>query len=225
MADPEETAAICEAVAYRIARDTGIPADVLLAITLTETGRTWNGRARPWPWTVNINGKGYWFDDRKTAETFIARHHRAGARSFDIGCFQINYRWHGGAFASLEEMFDPLANGRYAARFLGELFEEFSDWSRVAGAYHSRTPKFAKVYRARFDSLRKKLRADRQFAESAPAPPEFPGVAPNQPAAAQRPNRFPLLSHQSAPRALGSLVPLTATPAAGQALIQPEQPG
>jgi soluble lytic murein transglycosylase-like protein len=66
--------------------------------------------------------------------------HARGARSYDVGCFQINYRWHGQHFASLDQMFDPDANAAYAARFLSELYAEFGDWSRAAGAYHSRTP-------------------------------------------------------------------------------------
>ena len=32
---------------------------------------------------------------------------RSGRTSFDVGCFQINYFWHGRNFPSLESMFDP----------------------------------------------------------------------------------------------------------------------
>ena len=72
-----------------------------------------------------------------------------GVRSIDIGCLQINLRHHPQAFASLEEAFDPLANARYGARFLGELQATRGDWMQAAGGYHSQTPGFAEPYRAR----------------------------------------------------------------------------
>ncbi len=62
---------------------------------------------------------------------------------------QVNLRHHPNAFANLEEAFDPLANARYAARFLAELNAARGDWSRAAGAYHSQTPEFGEPYRAR----------------------------------------------------------------------------
>ena len=64
----------------------------------------------------------------------------AGRRSFDVGCFQINYHWHGHNFPSLEAMFDPDTGADYAARFLQSLYAERGNWSAAAGAYHSQTP-------------------------------------------------------------------------------------
>lgn len=215
---------ICERAALRASQQSGVPLSVLRAIALTETGRTKNGSFRPWPWTVNMEGKGVWFDTVEEARAYVARHHGRGARSYDVGCFQINYRWHGQHFASPEAMFDPDANAAYAARFLGELYAEFGDWSRAAGAYHSRTPQYANRYRARFDRIRARLTKDgdqevvlaaaRAPAAPVPAPPVPPPASappppPVQPAApALRDNRFPLLVSTGAPRGLGSLVPL-----------------
>ena len=98
---------ICLRAGQTAARRAGVPEPVLLAITLTETGRVMNGRHRPWPWTVNMEGVGKWFDTREEALAYVRAHHARGARSYDVGCFQINYRWHGQAFASIEAMFDP----------------------------------------------------------------------------------------------------------------------
>ena len=66
---------------------------------------------------------------------------------------QINYRWHGHAFPTLDDMFDPEWTATYAAQFLRTLYEERGDWSAAAGAYHSLTPEFANIYRARFDRI------------------------------------------------------------------------
>lgn len=144
---------LCDDAARRAARETGVPVAVLLAITRTETGRARAGRLEPWPWTVNINGVGHWFGIREAAQDFIDRKLGEGAQSFDIGCFQINHKWHGAAFDSVAQMFDPIAGARYAAAFLTRLHGELGDWSLAAGAYHSRTETHARRYRARFDRI------------------------------------------------------------------------
>ena len=66
---------------------------------------------------------------------------------------QINYRWHGHAFPSLDAMFDPEWTATYAAQFLRTLYEERGSWSAAAGAYHSLSPELAAIYRTRFDRL------------------------------------------------------------------------
>ncbi|MEX2520268.1 MAG: lytic transglycosylase domain-containing protein [Paracoccaceae bacterium] len=152
-----EVAAICDAAAERGAERGEAPIEILRALTRTETGRRMDGALRPWPWTVNMEGEGFWFDNRAEALDFVTRRHAQGARSFDIGCFQINFRWHGEAFASLNEMFDPIINARYAARFLGELKAEGGDWRAAIGRYHSRTPSFANKYADRFEAILARL--------------------------------------------------------------------
>lgn len=153
----EEGASICEAASYAAAQELSIPPDVMLAISLTETGRRQGGRLRPWPWTVNMEGAGHWFQSHAEALEFATGRYGEGARSFDVGCFQLNYRWHGMHFTSIEAMFDPMTNARYAARFLGDLYAELGSWSAAAGAYHSRTPSYASRYTARFDEIRARL--------------------------------------------------------------------
>lgn len=199
-----DVAAICDSAARVAARESGVPLDVLRAISLTETGRKSQGKVRPWPWTVNMEGVGKWFDDFPSARRYVDRHFARGARSFDVGCFQINYKWHHQGFSSIDEMFDPIANARYAARFLTELYGEFGDWSRAAGAYHSRTPKYARKYTARFDRFRKNL------SPVAPEPLHFATYETETPTAAPRVNRYPLLQPGSV-RGAGSLVPLDGT--------------
>jgi hypothetical protein len=149
----EDAAALCERAIVAGARRGGAPVDVLQAVALTETGRMIGGRLRPWPWAINREGEGHWFASREEALAFARASVAAGRRSFDVGCFQINYHWHGHAFASLDAMFDQETGGTYAAQFLRSLHAEFGDWSAAAGAYHSRTPAFAERYRARFERM------------------------------------------------------------------------
>lgn len=174
-------AAVCDKVAHRAARAHGVPLDVMQAITRAETGRMRGSELEPWPWTVNMEGTGHWFETRDAARAFVFARFKAGARSFDVGCFQINYRWHGDAFRSIDEMFDPDLNARYAAKFLMELYRELGDWSAAAGAYHSRTPSYARSYAARFARIRSTMdrggTRSRDTARSrAPGDIEAPGV-------------------------------------------------
>ena len=149
LADP----AICERAAANAARDHGIPEGVMRAITLTETGRRRDGALRPWPWTVNLEGAGHWFDTRAEAERFAREALAQRRTSFDVGCFQLNWRWHNEAFADVTAMFEPAANADYAATYLKGHFETLGDWSRAAGRYHSGTPHYAQRYAARFDTI------------------------------------------------------------------------
>lgn len=192
---------ICDRAAVRAAQETGVPLDVLRAITRTETGRTGPAGLEPWPWTVNMEGKGKWFENRDDAQAFVDRHHTRGARSFDVGCFQINYKWHGDGFSSIEEMFEPLPNARYAAGFLADLYREFGDWSKAAGAYHSRTPKYASRYKKRFDRILARLEP------GVPEPLPVPATTTVAELAQPRENRFPLLTGEGR-RGAASLVPL-----------------
>ncbi|QBF29695.1 tail length tape measure protein [Thalassococcus sp. S3] len=158
-----DTENICDHAAIRAARDQDVPVDVMRTITRVETGRSRNEAVVPWPWTVNMEGEGRWFATEDEARAYVFRHFKNGARSFDVGCFQINYKWHHQAFRSIDEMFDPEINATYAAEFLRSLFVEFGDWSKAAGAYHSRTPVYARKYAKKFDQVRARLD---------PAPPQ-----------------------------------------------------
>ncbi|SNS69309.1 Transglycosylase SLT domain-containing protein [[Luteovulum] sphaeroides subsp. megalophilum] len=114
-----------------------------------------------------------------------------GRGNFDVGCFQLNNRWHAANFASMHDMFDPDANALYAARYLQDLRGPSDDWSSAAGAYHSATPELARRYRSRFEML---------LADLPTAAAE--GVV-------ARVNVFPLFRAGDV-RSTGSLVPLDA---------------
>lgn len=184
---------LCLDAARVAAERTGVPYAVLLAISQTETGRNRGGSVQPWPWTINDSGDGAWFDSRQEAETYAEGALAAGRTSFDLGCFQLNYRWHNEGFASLDAMLDPEQNALYAARFLAQLHAESGDWSVAAGAYHSRTEVYADRYRERFDALLAAAGGE------AAAPVEVAVI---------RENTFPLLQPVEGHRAIGSLVPL-----------------
>ena len=144
---PAAEMAICRNAAIKAADRHGVPRDVLIAITLVETGTRRGGAYGAWPWTVNVAGEGFWFDSRAAALLKAQKSLARGKPSFDVGCFQLNYKWHGEHFASIDQMFEPGPSGDYAARFLKSLHTETGDWIKAAGFYHSRTPVHAKRYR------------------------------------------------------------------------------
>lgn len=206
----------CDQAAIIAAQKTGVPVSVLQAVTRIETGRSRNGETKPWPWTVNMEGKGVWFSTEDQARAFVYKNYKRGARSFDIGCFQINYKWHGQEFASIEDMFDPTINALYAAKFLLALFNEKGSWDKAAGAFHSRTEKHASKYEKRFISARQRLTGTVVPKNTTVASVEPDTQAPQtNPQKPLRINNFPLLRTGKPPAMLGSLVPLDSTQKAG----------
>lgn len=158
---------LCENAALQAAAESGVPADLLMAVALAETGLRRGDRRRPWPWAVNREGHGQWLESRAALEAFATASLQAGRVNLDIGCFQINWRWHGQHFSHPNDLVEPLSNARYAARLLVSLKREFGSWEAASGAFHSRTPDRAARYAARVAALRSEAR---QALAAAPAP-------------------------------------------------------
>lgn len=211
-ADPV-SAASSEASEWRLCRDTALahgqaqnmPDALLAAVTLAETGRRApGGTVQAWPWTINAEGRGYYFVTKEKAVWATRRLLADGVRSIDIGCMQINLRFHPRAFTSLEEAFDPASNIAYGAHFLQRLYLKNGSWDRAIAHYHSYSPDRARRYAKRVNNLwrleRKRLaeRGDR-LADNAATRALTPTLAPGPAltlAAADRPPR-PLVLRQS----------------------------
>ena len=110
----------------------GVPLDLMLAIGRVESGLN--------PWVINAAGQGIRFDDRSAAVLGVERLQGRGIASIDIGCMQVNLRWHPQAFATLTSAFDPVTNADYAARFLRRLYQDSGSWDQAAMRYHSGDP-------------------------------------------------------------------------------------
>ncbi len=188
---------ICDVAAQRAAQNTGVPIGILLSIARVETGRAIGGQFAPWPWSANVSGKGYFFDSADEAMAFADDLLAKGNANFDVGCFQINLRWHSKNFGSLQEAFDPDLNAAYAAQFLTELRQSEGSWAAAVAAYHSRSPDLADGYLQKVKATWEKIRGvDRG---GPPAVAEAVQQAP-------RINRYPLLQGGQIGNA-GSLVP------------------
>ena len=124
------------------ASERGIPAKLLPSISRVESGRldAATGRVRAWPWTINVEGVGKFFDSKDEAITAVSALQAKGVRSIDVGCMQVNLMHHPTAFPTLDAAFEPATNAAYAARFLSSLHQQLKDWNLATAAYHSMDP-------------------------------------------------------------------------------------
>jgi soluble lytic murein transglycosylase-like protein len=146
---PASPAQLCEAGIAAAERAEVLPARMMDAIAVVETGRpdAATGTLRPWPWTINAEGQGFFFATKQQTIDAVRSLQARGVRSIDVGCMQVNLMFHPEAFASLDQALDPVANARYAARFLNALHTAKRDWPAAIAAYHSETPSIGAGYR------------------------------------------------------------------------------
>jgi soluble lytic murein transglycosylase-like protein len=140
----------CRGAAGIAEREAGLPPGLLLAIGQIESGRAnpATGALDPWPFTTNLRGAGHVFASSGEAVAWVEAQQTAGNRTIDVGCFQVDLQFHPSAFASLTEAFDPVANARYAARFLTELHARTGSWPEAVALYHSADPSLGLAYRS-----------------------------------------------------------------------------
>lgn len=139
---------MCRAAVALAEANAGVPPQLMAAIARVESGRPdpVSGVLQPWPWTINAEGQGSFFDTKAQAIAAVRALQARGVRSIDVGCMQVNLMHHPDAFASLEGAFDPTTNAAYAARLLNELHAQTNDWGRAVALYHSATPDLALAY-------------------------------------------------------------------------------
>ena len=132
-------AAVCQRYIQAAEREQRIPQGLLAAISLVESGRGAgpNGSLVAWPWTINAAGQGQYFDTKDEALTETRQLIEDGLRSIDVGCMQINLRYHPDAFGTLEQAFDPARNVAYAASYLRQLHRLQGSWPKAVERYHS----------------------------------------------------------------------------------------
>ncbi|MBL8642501.1 MAG: tetratricopeptide repeat protein [Rhodospirillaceae bacterium] len=134
-------------------RSMRIPQGLLTAISFTESGREINGERVPWPWTINVGGDGRYFETKEQAVTAVRKLLDEGQRSIDVGCMQINLRYHPNAFRDIEQAFDPASNVAYGAQYLQSLYRLQGSWPKAVERYHSTDDGRRAEYRERVMSF------------------------------------------------------------------------
>lgn len=124
----------CERSIRKAEKRYNLPPYLLAAIALTESGR----EGKPSPVAMNIGGRAYFAAGNEDMQNVVARNGGEGA-SIDVGCLQINLRWHASRFKDWRSLLVPAYNAEYAAMYISELYRRYGTWTGAVGAYHSRT--------------------------------------------------------------------------------------
>jgi hypothetical protein len=111
------------------------------------------GIRRPWPWTLNVAGKGYYFETRLEAWQALRDWLAQGRRSIDIGLMQVNWRYHRERLGDPWQALDPYHNMRVGAEILQGCYASRQDWWDSVGCYHApANPERATRYRRRVET-------------------------------------------------------------------------
>ena len=168
---------ICLAEAKRAETRHGIPSGLLQSITRVESGRKMiTGEYMPWAWTLNDRGEGLFFDDREAALAYLRNAVAKPEHSVDVGCMQVNTKWHADGFPDLADMLDPVHNASYAAGFLLDLHAAHQSWDEAVKHYHSSEPRKNVSYHRRVLAELERFMGDGDMADDAPLP-ALPGEA------------------------------------------------
>jgi len=132
---------IAEVPSYyvRAASSHQVPPEVLYAVAMQESklpaGQI-QGISKPWPWTLNCEGKPYYLATKAIASSYASFLLGAGINC-DIGLMQTNWKWQKHRFDSIDEALDPYTNISVGASILREWYEQHGSWAAAVGAYHS----------------------------------------------------------------------------------------
>lgn len=138
----EESAGVCErAIVKAEGAYPALPPGLLRAIGEVEA---LHKGALIWPWTANVDGESRFFNTRAELRGLVEAALDTGRQtgrvpSIDVGCLQVNLRWHG-EMAHPRRLVDPEHNALYAARHLVGLFARWGSWSAAVRAYHAGHP-------------------------------------------------------------------------------------
>jgi hypothetical protein len=145
---PPAASQLCRQAITAAERAHGIPSHLLAAIARVESGRRdqTSGTFNPWPWTINMDGQGSFYDNKLQAVAAAVSMRPRTTRSIDVGCMQISLIYHPDAFPSMAQAFDPGSNADYGARYLVQLYGKTNSWPKAVELYHSATPEIGQDY-------------------------------------------------------------------------------
>ena len=156
-ADNIEKLKLCENTIESIETQTDIPNGLLLGIGKAEAIRKIKNKFIIWPWTINHAGKSMFFDTKKQMRNYVFKNLKRNDFNIDVGCMQINIKWHKNNFKKITDMFEVNPNISYAASFLKQLKNKHGSWDKAIKHYHSSDPKKNNPYLIKVKSFWKKI--------------------------------------------------------------------
>ena len=151
----------CEKTIKSIELQTDIPKGLLLGIGKAEAIRKINNKYIIWPWTINHAGKSMFFDTKKQMRKYVFKNIKRNDFNIDVGCMQINIKWHKNNFKKIDDMFEVSPNISYAASFLLQLKKKHGSWDKAIKHYHSSDPKKNIPYLIKVKSFWKRLEGEK----------------------------------------------------------------
>ena len=156
-ADNIDKLKLCENTIESVELQTDIPKGLLLGIGKAEAIRKINNKYIIWPWTANHAGKSLFFDNKEQMKNYVFKNLKRKDFNIDVGCMQINIKWHKNNFKKISDMFEVNPNISYAASFLKQLKNKHGSWDKAIKHYHSSDPKKNNPYLIKVKSFWKKV--------------------------------------------------------------------
>ena len=145
---------VCAVAVLEAEQNYHIKKGLLQTIATVESGRWSDLRQKrvAWPWTVQYNGHGRYYKTKEEAVAAIKSLQAQGITNIDVGCMQINLKYHGHAFNSVEDAIEPKHNVAYSAGFLRSLYDRNgNNWQKTAMQYHSKNHSQGLIYKNRLE--------------------------------------------------------------------------
>src|SRR5271157_2579480 len=112
----QQQSELCSSAIQKAEQQYGTPPGLLASIAKAESGRRITGAAtlQPWPWALNVDGQGLFFETKAQAVAWTRNALAHGSSFTDVGCMQVDLQFHPTAFRTLDDALDPVANADYA---------------------------------------------------------------------------------------------------------------
>lgn len=133
----------------QVAKAQQVPEQYFYGIALNESGKKLLSKEiRPWPWTLNVEGRAYFYPTRKACHLALVGFLNQGKKLIDIGLMQVNWHYHRDKLHNPWQALDPYFNLQIGAEILRHEYEKTHDWYQAVGRYHSPGPNPAQKQRA-----------------------------------------------------------------------------
>ncbi len=133
----QESGYTCSTMIAEVEQRRKIPRGLLMAIAITESG---NG-GQPSPYAMNIAGRSHFADSKAEMAKIISANWSRGVKSIDVGCMQVNLKYHGQKFGRLTDLLDSQTNVEYGAGYLIKLAHDRGSWREGVMDYHNKKVK------------------------------------------------------------------------------------
>ena len=116
-----------------------VPAWVVKKTVTHESKSFYQAEVQPWPWTLNINGVGYYYLTMTDALIAAVKAHEEGARRLGVGFGQVEWSYHsdrfGGSFANA---LNPKQNIKVVCEILQDAWRspKVKSWQDAIAYYH-----------------------------------------------------------------------------------------